>query len=303
MAEAIAEFKLIIHEKNKVIDELKYIINQKDESIGDLKDKLRHQHEHSMSQSHSGLHTETTQKETVATKSSGPGGDQVQTHIEKRSTSVDPVTDASKYVNHVMSSEKHSDAKDQIIRDFLHIIVQQLDWRKAHTTNPIIQRLLTPTSGTYSFDDGVYNGDLILGQPNGKGRTNLTNGDFYEGEYLHGKKNGKGTYRWRNGDVYEGDHLEGQEHGKGIYRYADGDVYIGDYLHGKRHGFGMLKLKSGTTEYGYFREGQYNGKCIMISPDEQVVSIGDLKHNKQDGNWKYYNMKDSQVFINGQKVA
>lgn len=301
MSDDAGEFKLIIQEKNKVIEDLKYIIEQKNEQLSELKEKFKHLQESSLN--HSGHLPEVVQKESVITKTTNSDGDLIVQSEKKTTTFLDPEADPPKYVSHVISTEKHSDFKDQIIRDFLHIVVQQLDWRKVHTSNQLIQRLLKPSSGSYAFDDGVYNGDMILGQPNGRGRTALNNGDVYEGDYLHGKKNGKGTYRWKNGDVYEGDHLEGQEHGKGIYRYADGDLYIGDYHNGKRHGFGMLRLKSGTTEYGYFKDGQYNGKCIMISPDEQVVSIGDLKNNKQDGNWKYYNLRDNQVFINGQKVA
>ena len=294
MIDTVSELKSVIVEKNRVIDELKFILAQKDQMIVEIKQN------HSLYAS--SISAQQDKHSNIPVKHVAPPLQRLNSG-EEVSGALGLISDISQYVTHVTGSDKPLDQRDQIIRDFMHIIVQQLDWKKAHTSNPIIQRLLRPSSGSYSFDDGNYEGDMIMGLPNGKGRTVLKNGDNYEGEYLHGKKNGRGIYKWKNGDVYEGDHLEGQENGKGIYRYMDGDVYIGDYQHGKRHGFGMLKLKSGTTEYGYFRDGQYNGKCIMISPDEQIVSIGDLKQNKQDGTWKFYNMKDTQVYINGQKIA
>ena len=190
-----------------------------------------------------------------------------------------------------------------MIKELFDIIVNQLDWRKVKTSNGVIRTMLEPRHGVFRFDDGDYEGEMVGGQPNGIGKTKLDNGDTYSGEYLHGKKSGKGVYRWINGDLYEGEHLEGLEHGKGVYKYSDGDVYIGDYHLGKRHGFGVLKLKSGTTEYGYFRDGQYNGKCIMVSPDEQIVSLGDLRDNKQDGAWKYYHYRENQLYVNGVKMT
>ena len=163
--------------------------------------------------------------------------------------------------------------------------------------------LLRPVQGEYKFEDGLYQGALIAGIPNGEGRTTMDNGDVYDGHYLHGKKHGVGTYRWSNGDVYEGEHFEGQEHGRGIYRYASGDIYAGGYREGKRHGYGHLKLSSGTIEYAHFKQGNYEGRCIMISPDSESVSIGELKDNKQSGAWHLYTFKEKQAFVDGQLVA
>lgn len=263
-SDVVFELKSVINEKNKIIDDLKFLLSQKESLILSME-----------------------------SRSKGNTFD----HPPLNVTNPIPFSTTNFPVHHT------SDHKDELIKDLLHIISQQLDWRKVHTSNPIVKKYLTPTLGKYRFDDGEYEGDLLGGQPNGQGRTTLDNGDYYSGGYLHGKKNAVGIYRWRNGDVYEGDHLDGQEHGKGLYKYADGDIYVGDYYRGKRHGFGILKLKSGTTEYGHFSDGHYNGKCIMVSPDEQVVSIGDLKDNKQDGNWKFYNMRETQVFVMGSKIA
>ena len=62
--------------------------------------------------------------------------------------------------------------------------------------------LITPATnaqkisiGTYTFKNGdIYNGQLVGGRPNGKGKTQMVNGDTYEGGYLKGKRYGQGTY-------------------------------------------------------------------------------------------------------------
>ena len=40
--------------------------------------------------------------------------------------------------------------------------------------------------GRYVFpkDGAIYNGELISGKPNGKGKTTFKTGDVYEGEYV-----------------------------------------------------------------------------------------------------------------------
>ena len=37
-------------------------------------------------------------------------------------------------------------------------------------------------------DGGDYNGEMVSGKPNGKGRTIYKNGNSYEGEYVKGKR-------------------------------------------------------------------------------------------------------------------
>ena len=43
-------------------------------------------------------------------------------------------------------------------------------------------------------DGGDYNGEMVSGKPNGKGRTIYKNGNSYEGEYVKGKRQGYGVY-------------------------------------------------------------------------------------------------------------
>ena len=163
--------------------------------------------------------------------------------------------------------------------------------------------MLKPTFGKFHFADGEYEGDLLGGIPNGKGRTRMTNGDLYIGDYVNGKKNGHGIYKWENGDLYEGEHLDGKEHGKGNYKYADGDRYQGDFKNGMRDGFGFLTLEDGSIQIGHFHEGQYHGRFYIISALEDIVTIGNWLTNQQHGTWKDYEFMSSQVYSDGQLIA
>ena len=54
-------------------------------------------------------------------------------------------------------------------------------------------------------DGGDYNGEMVAGKPNGKGRTIYKNGNSYEGEYVKGKRQGYGVYIFADGEKYEGE--------------------------------------------------------------------------------------------------
>jgi hypothetical protein len=284
LIEIITELKGVLLEKNRIIDELRFIISQKDSLLSSgsaMKNQQIFASQMQPNQANSG--EEKQEAATVSEKVNQISASNTQSG------------------GFVAQGKVATDQKDGLIKELIQIITTQLDWRKVESANSMIKKYVTPIIGKYRFDDGTYEGEIVAGQPNGKGRTVLDNGDAYEGEYLHGMKNGKGVYHWKNGDCYEGDHEAGFENGIGKYTYADGDIYEGEYLEGKRHGLGVLKLRSGTVEFGYFKKGQYNGKCIMISPDEKMVSCGELIENKQHGNWNFYSLTESHGFTKGEK--
>ena len=277
----VSELKEVIIEKNRIIDDLRFIITQKDSIITSLRTSNP---------------IETGNPRILEIPRSTH-------HSPQPSSPRNPLPNPKEELDRHNKQNDPNDKKDILLKELFHILTTQLDWRKVDSSLPAVRNVLKPIVGKYRFDDGQYEGEMLAGQPNGKGKTVLDNGDSYEGEYLHGKKTGLGVYRWKNGDTYEGDHLDGHEHGKGVYEYADGDIYSGDYVGGKRNGFGILKLKSGTTEYGFFKDGHYHGRCIMVSYDEKMVSFGDLNSDRQDGTWRFYNLSEVQEFSKGKRLV
>ena len=53
----------------------------------------------------------------------------------------------------------------------------------------------------------------------------LTDGSIYEGELLEGMKDGKGRIKWTDGSRYEGDWSRDQIHGQGTWFMDNGDIY------------------------------------------------------------------------------
>ena len=43
-------------------------------------------------------------------------------------------------------------------------------------------------------DGGEYQGEMVMGKPNGKGKAVYKNGNLYEGEYVKGKRQGFGIF-------------------------------------------------------------------------------------------------------------
>ena len=59
------------------------------------------------------------------------------------------------------------------------------------------------------FSRGKYSGEVVNGEPEGKGTLMMNNGDKYEGNFSAGTFEGKGTYYWADGTSYSGEFHEG----------------------------------------------------------------------------------------------
>jgi len=65
---------------------------------------------------------------------------------------------------------------------------------------------ITPTNEhTLEWEDGIYIGALLEGQPHGKGSWKHKDGRFYIGQWAKGKKSGYGKFIYPSGVTYEGE--------------------------------------------------------------------------------------------------
>jgi hypothetical protein len=60
------------------------------------------------------------------------------------------------------------------------------------------------------FSRGKYSGEVLNGEPDGKGVLVMNNGDKYEGEFSAGTFEGQGKYTWTNGKSYSGEFHNGE---------------------------------------------------------------------------------------------
>ena len=104
------------------------------------------------------------------------------------------------------------------------------------------------------------------------GRHIFPDGSIYEGELVMGKPNGYGVHELANGDAFEGQHKDGLAHGHGTRRYKSNPEivqYVGNWKSGKRDGFGTLILSDssrmvGDWENDYFHFGEFLGSNGLV---------------------------------------
>ena len=96
---------------------------------------------------------------------------------------------------------------------------------------------------------GHFYGDYLTSK---SARLVYSNGGVYEGEVVLGVRQGKGKMTFKNGEVYEGEWLGGLMGGHGLYRWPDGNEYEGAWELGLMWGEGRLKLSNGFVVEGEF---------------------------------------------------
>jgi len=132
-----------------------------------------------------------------------------------------------------------------------------------------------------SSDNGdTYDGDVVNGFANGKGKKTWANGDTYEGDWVNGNTHGKGKMTYANGNVYEGDWIEGFPNGKGKMTWANGNVYEGDWVNGEDTGKGKMTYANGNVYEGDWIKGFPNCKGTMTLKDGNVYE-GDYIYFKE----------------------
>ena len=170
-----------------------------------------------------------------------------------------------------------------------------------------------------------YNGIIIDGKKEGKGKLIYPDGSFYEGNFKNDLFNGKGIFV-NNNWIYKGDFLNGKKHGKGkieinIIKKKNSDnnnnknenkigkkIYEGDWEYDYINGDGIeiIENEKGKIIYnGHFIKGKKNGKGKLILSNG-CEYYGDFNNDSIEGNgifkWndiKYYNGQWSDNYING----
>ena len=92
----------------------------------------------------------------------------------------------------------------------------------------------------------IYEGDLINGICDGKGKYIFENGDYFIGNFSNGLREGQGNQYYENKKLqYEGSWKSDMRNGHGFYYYENGDYFIGFWKDNKKVGKGELYDKNG----------------------------------------------------------
>ncbi len=165
---------------------------------------------------------------------------------------------------------------------FKHISLLTLIISSPFITTQLAQAndIIASKIGKKAYNKGVYVGELLDGQPDGRGAFYYYNGDNYKGFYKTGKRRGCGVFTFKktgkrekrcysygtrsyNKGMYEGELMNGRPHGQGVFRYSKNyDRYEGNYYRGKRHGIGIYYYNSGGSEKRKYQHGDLEAVYI-----------------------------------------
>jgi hypothetical protein len=128
---------------------------------------------------------------------------------------------------------------------------------------------------SYRWPDGrTFDGDFLLGVPEGMGSGTWPNGDRYRGTWHEGLRHGHGELTRRDGSRYLGDFKNGVRVGEGVMQSGEG-LYSGHWSNDLPHGPGKFNGTDGSSYEGQWEEGIRQGYGEYV----------DANGNRYQGNW------------------
>ena len=107
---------------------------------------------------------------------------------------------------------------------------------------------------------GEYEGDIVDGQYQGKGKLTWEDGSYYEGEFYAGEFAGWGEMHYIDGSVYKGGWNNNYPNLFGTWNHPACDEYFGYWKDGKPHGHGEWRNnKTGEFLAGNWDEDELTG--------------------------------------------
>ncbi len=147
------------------------------------------------------------------------------------------------------------------------------------------------------FAKGLYSGELVNGEPSGKGVMAMNNGDRYEGSFEGGMFHGKGKYSWADGKVFRGEFDEGKFSGSGVMSMPDGNQVPGRWREGI---FYPDKTGEKSSDSGSERSESDNGRKPELVKSDNYMTVEDSPWNTYngvvEGDFKLWFEKDMEAF-------
>jgi hypothetical protein len=165
----------------------------------------------------------------------------------------------------------------------------------AATTSPGATPAKGPTGQVrFRWDNGdVFDGTMLEGKRNGKGKMVWASGQTYDGDWRDDIATGEGSLVFVNGDRYQGQVVNGIPQGRGRKQFANGDTYEGNFDRGIADGEGVHTQKDGSRYTGQFKAGIKHGSGKYAWASGQVYE-GEWVDDRPEG-------KGSLTFANGDR--
>lgn len=112
--------------------------------------------------------------------------------------------------------------------------------------------------------------------------------DHYEGSLVNGVREGRGKMVYASGNIYCGEWHNGMRHGIGEFIFtATGERYVGEFQNDVFSGQGKLYLSGGMVYDGRFAKGKRDGGGTLLYPNGDRYE-GSWLADKICGYGKYY---------------
>jgi len=146
----------------------------------------------------------------------------------------------------------------------------------------------------------VYEGELVEGRRDGKGKLTTTKGKIYSGHFYQGLFHGHGELTWSssfhedgkkvNGRKFIGSFCKGRRNGFGEYFDGFGNVWKGTWKDDCFTGQGILVKKNGEEWEGFWLKGRLNcknGKVVFSNGDKYEGPVRFNQIHGEMGSYQY----------------
>jgi len=171
--------------------------------------------------------------------------------------------------------------KDAILMEAFRTLITTVEPEKIKSTNPYIRQFTSKTVGKCVNADGdEYEGEIVEGVANGKGKIRYRNGTVYEGMMFNGLKHGQGkiTVPGPQGYSEPVECYNDNFIGVSTAKLNDGSDRVSGFDGvGQRTGPLMVTSTNGNTLYGTARNGLLEGMAVEINKARTEVQLKDFK--------------------------
>jgi hypothetical protein len=169
--------------------------------------------------------------------------------------------------------------KDAVLVEVLRLIVAKGDAAQIKTNNVHLKRELMKQTQKIVTNGEIFDGEVIDGVANGRGKVKLTNGGDFEGYFIGGFRRAKGVTKHPNiiEESFYGE--EGQQEGASVHKAANGSFQTFFNERGLRSGPGFSDSAT-EQQFELFIANRKNGFTVKVTKDHKTLSLQDFKDDK-----------------------
>lgn len=176
-----------------------------------------------------------------------------------------------------------SNEKDAILAEAFRTLITTVEPEKIKSSNPYIRQFTSKTVGKCINAEGdEYEGEIVEGAANGKGKIKYRNGAVYEGTMFNGLKHGSGkmTVPGPQGYTESVECFNDNFVGVTTAKLNDGSEKVSGFDGtGQRSGPVMITSTNGNVLYGTSKNGLLEGLAVEINKAKSEVQVKDYKAN------------------------